>query len=90
MAPPVTLVAGTRSTVTDGFVPHWSSLRFVDESGVPDLESFVHVVDALPAFHGDVKVSHATLRCTFVPEPSSLVLMLGGLLAITALRRIKR
>jgi hypothetical protein len=61
--------------VQDGVLPVWPSLRFVDESGVPDLESFVRDLDTLPAFTGHVVVSNTELRFTFVPEPSSLALL---------------
>jgi hypothetical protein len=64
----------------------------VDVSGVPDLETFVPVVDTLPAFNGDVIVSNARLQFTFVPEPSSLMLLMlatGCAGFITARRRVR-
>jgi len=87
MAPPLPLNPGDRFTVEDGMLPEWPALRFVDESGVPDLETFVQVVDTLPPFNGDVIVSNARLQFTFVPEPSTLVLAVLGELALVAWRR---
>jgi hypothetical protein len=96
MAPPLALNPGDRFAVQDGVLPAWSSLRFVDESGVPDLEAFVRDLDTLPAFSGDVVVSNTELRFTFVPEPSSLMLCLmlaigcsGRLTAVLVRRRAK-
>lgn len=92
MAPPLTLTPGDRFTVMDGVLPAWPALRFVDVSGVPDLETFVPVVDTLPPFNGDVIVSNARLQFTFVPEPSSLVLLAlatGCAGFITARRRVR-
>jgi hypothetical protein len=45
----------------------------VDVAGVPDLESFVQVVDTLPGFTGQVLVSDTIVDFTLVPEPSALV-----------------
>jgi hypothetical protein len=92
MAPPLPLTPGDRFTVMDGVLPEWPALRFVDVSGVPDLETFVPVVDTLPAFNGDVIVSNARLQFTFVPEPSSLVLLMLAVAcagAVTARRRLR-
>jgi hypothetical protein len=92
MAPPSLFTPGERFTVTDGVLPAWPSLRFVDDSGVPDLESFVRDLDTLPAFTGDVVVSNTELRFTFVPEPSSLVLLMlatGYAGFIAARRRVR-
>jgi hypothetical protein len=92
MAPPLTLTPGDRFAVQDGVLPAWPSLRFVDESGVSDLETFVRDLDTQPAFTGDVVVSNTELRFTFVPEPSSLVLLAfatGCAGFLTARRRIK-
>jgi hypothetical protein len=68
MTPPLTLTPGDRFRVENGVLQDWQSLRFVDESGVPDLETFVQVVNTLPAFSGDVVVSDAALNFTFVPS----------------------
>ena len=65
----------------------WPGIRLVNKSGVPDLETFVQVVDTLPSFNGDVIVSNTTVLFTFVPEPSSLVLLVAGCLGIAAARR---
>ncbi len=80
MAPPLALTPGDRFAVQDGVLPAWSSLRFVDERGVPDLAAFVRDLDTLPAFTGYVVVCNTELRFTFVPEPASLVL--GLMLAL--------
>jgi hypothetical protein len=87
MAPPQPFVPGDRFVVRNGLLASWPALRFVDESGVSNLETFVQVVDTLPAFDGVVKVSGATLRFTFVPEPSSCMLLALAAAGATSLRR---
>ena len=76
MAPPSLFTPGERFNVADGVLPTWPLLRFVDESGVPDLESFVRDLNTLPAFNGDVIVSSTKLRFTFVPEPATVALLM--------------
>ncbi len=68
IAPPLALTPGDRFAVQDGVMPAWSSLRFVDESGVPDLAAFVRDLDTLPAFSGDVVVSNTELRFHLRPR----------------------
>jgi hypothetical protein len=89
-APPFALTPGARYTVVDGRVAEWPEVRFVNDFGVPGLEEFVQLVDSLPNFSGDVIVSTATLTGTFVPEPASWLLLLGGAMAIAGCRRLDR
>ena len=85
--PPFALTPGARYTVVDGRVAAWPEPRFVNDFGVSGLEEFVQTVDSLPNFSGDVIVSTATLTGTFVPEPASWLLLLGGATAIAGRRR---
>ena len=86
--PPFALTPGARYSVVDGRVAGWAESHFVNDFGVPGLEEFVQTVDSLPNFSGDVIVSTATLTGTFVPEPGSWLLLLGGAMAIAGRRRI--
>jgi hypothetical protein len=76
--------------VTDGSVAEWPAVRFVNDFGVPGLEEFVQLVDSLPNFNGDVIVTNFLLTGTFVPEPASWLLLLGGAMAIAGRRRMDR
>ncbi len=62
----------------------------MNDFGVPGLEEFVQKVESLPNFNGDVIVSTATVTGTFVPEPASWLLSLGGAMAIAGRRRRSR
>jgi hypothetical protein len=86
-APPLALTPGDRLTVTDGILPGWPGIRLVNDSGVPDLETFIAVVDTLPDFNGDVVVSNTVVRFTLVPEPSTFALATLGMLGVACRRR---
>ena len=86
-APPLTLTPGDRLTVTDGILPGWPGIRLVNDAGVPDLETFIAVVDTLPDFNGDVVVSNTVVRFTLVPEPSTFALATLGMLGVACRRR---
>jgi hypothetical protein len=86
-APPLALTPGDRLTVTDGILPGWLGIRLVNDSGVPDLETFIAVVDTLPDFNGDVVVSNTVVRFTLVPEPSTFALATLGMLGVACRRR---
>ena len=88
MAPPLALTPGDRFTVTDGILPGWPGIRLVDESSVPDLETFVRDVDSLPDFNGDVVVSNTTVLFTFVPEPTTSILFLIAATCLLATRKV--
>ena len=62
----------------------------MNHSGVPDLETFLHVVDTLPAFNGEVEVSNTTVHFTFFPEPSSYRKLLFGMIALFFRRDVVR
>jgi hypothetical protein len=86
--PPIPFSPGQQFTVANGFLPEWPGIRLVDESNVPDLETFVQVVDTLPGFTGQVVVSNTMVDFTLVPEPGSLWLLVIGLVTlITSSRR---
>jgi hypothetical protein len=87
---PFVLTPGARNSVVDGRVAGWPEPRFVNDFGVPGLEEFVQTVDFLPNFIGDVIVSTAMLTGTFVPEPTSWLLLLGGALPIAGRHRTSR
>jgi hypothetical protein len=87
MVPPFSLTPGQQFTVVNGMLPGWPDIRLVDVAGVPDLESFVQVVDTLPGFSGQVLVSDTIVDFTLVPEPSTL---LGVLLASCILLTCRR
>jgi len=87
MVPPLTLTPGDRFTVVNGMMPGWPEIRVVDESGVPDLETFVRDVDLLPDFNGDVEVSNAVVQFRFVPEPTTCALALVALCFAISRRR---
>jgi len=76
MAPPLPLTSGQQFQVIDGMLPGWPDIRLVDESGVPNLATFVQVVDTLPEFTGGVLVSASTVHFSLVPEPSTLLMLL--------------
>jgi len=90
MSPPLELTPGQRFTITGGVFPGWPGIRLVDESGVPDLETFVREVDTLPDFNGEVIVSETTVHFTLVPEPSGLAILLSGLIGAGYLRSRNR
>ena len=90
MDPPLELTPGQRFSITNGAFPGWPGIRLVDESGVPDLETFVREVDRLPNFNGEVIVSNTTVHFTLVPEPCSVVLVTSGLIAAGYLRCRRR
>jgi len=87
-APPLTLTPGDRFTVVNGMLPGWPGIRLVNDSGVPDLETFVAVVDTLPDFNGDVVVSNTTVLFTFVPEPTTSILFLIAATCLLATRKV--
>jgi hypothetical protein len=88
--PPFALTTGAHYSVVDGSIAGWPEPRFVYDFGVPGLEEFVQTVDLLPSFNGEVIVSTATLTGTFVPEPASWLLLLGGAMAIAGRHRLDR
>ena len=90
MSPPLELTPGQRFTITNGVFPGWPDIRLVDESSVPDLETFVREVDTLPDFNGEVIVSNTTVHFTLVPEPSGILLLTSGLMVIGYLRSHNR
>ncbi len=87
--PPVAFTPGQRSTASDGILPEWPDIRLVDESNVPDLQTFAQVVDTLPGFTGEVLVSNTTVHFTLVPEPSTLLIsLIACSLLLTDRRRV--
>jgi hypothetical protein len=89
-SPTRTLVPGERLTATDGELDVWPGLRLVAGPEPADLADFLRSVETWPNFNGDVIVTNFLLTGTFVPEPASWLLLLGGAMAIAGRHRTCR
>jgi hypothetical protein len=85
-----TLEPGERLTATDGQLADWPGLRLATGPEPADLADFLRSFDTWPNFTGDVIVTSLLLTGTFVPEPASWLLLLGGAMAIAGCRRMTR
>jgi hypothetical protein len=85
-----TLERGERLTATDGQLAEWPGLRLAVGPEPADLADFLRSVDTWPNFSGEVIVTSLLLTGTFVPEPASWLLLLGGAMAIAGRHRTCR
>ena len=86
--PIIALAPGERLTATDGQLAEWPGLRLATGPEPADLADFLRTFDTWPNFSGEVIVTSLLLTGTFVPEPASWLLLLGGAMAIAGCRRI--
>ena len=85
--PARTLVPGERLTATDGGLAEWSDLRLATGPMPADLADFVRSVDTWSNFSGEVIVTSLLVTGTFVPEPSTALMLGIGALGFAARRK---
>lgn len=85
-----TLEPGERLTATDGQLADWPGLRLAVGPQPADLADFLQSFDTWSNFSGEVIVTSLLLTGTFVPEPGSWLLLLGGAMAVAGRHRTSR